>query len=106
MMQQLAFELLDFSRAIEFPAARRLDPETSKAAAASAKDLQAEHVRKILSALERFGSMGKDSIARHANLSPVQVARRCGEMRKCGLLTAGSGATSDAGRAETLWGLA
>ena len=57
------------------PSARRFDPQTSRDAAESARELAARHHRIILDALSR-GPAGKDLISALTSLSGVQVARR------------------------------
>jgi len=60
----------------EPPQARRTDPATSHQAAASAKELQAQHHQVIVACLKRHGALGKDGIAARTGLTGVAVARR------------------------------
>ena len=88
------------------PAARRFDPQTSKDAAESVRELAARHHRIILTALER-GPAGKDRIAALTSLSGVQVARRTVELFRAGKIEpTGRTVTSTAGRQEREWRIA
>ena len=88
------------------PMARRHDPETSHAAAESAKDLQARHHRIIVDALKRHGPCGKDRLAALTSLTGVQICRRLTELERLGLASpTGKTVTSTAGRAEREWGI-
>jgi len=68
-----------------FAAARATDPPTSKAAAAQAVDLAADHRRRILVALEA-GPAGQTEIAARAGLDKHQANKRFSEMRRAGLI--------------------
>ena len=70
----------------DMPAARRRDPFTSHQAAASAKELQAQHHRTIVGCLKRHGPLGKDGIAARTGLTGVAVARRTAELARAGLI--------------------
>ncbi|MGL4650240.1 MAG: hypothetical protein ACRC1H_12605 [Caldilineaceae bacterium] len=94
------------SLAFEAPMARRSDPDTSHAAAASAKELQARHHRAILSCLEQHGKLGKDGIAARTMLTGVAVARHTVELERAGLIRlTGERVMSTAGRLEREWEL-
>ena len=69
------------------PRARRRDPETSHAAASSAKELQQRHHRVVLANLAHYGPLGKTEIARLSGLDGVAVARRMSEMQRAGWVT-------------------
>lgn len=87
------------------PLARASDPHTSHAAAASAKQLQADHHCLILGALMR-GPAGKDRIATITRLTGTQVCRRLGELETAGLCRpTGKLVLSTAGRKEREWEL-
>jgi predicted ArsR family transcriptional regulator len=97
---------LDFDLILAMPQARRSDPQTSHAAAASAKDLAKQHCVLILGAL-RSGPAGVDSIARQTKLSPYQVSKRMSELEDArAIKTTGRTVKSDAGRAQREWELA
>lgn len=85
------------------PLARRTDPATSHRAAASARDLQRQHQRLIVAALQA-GPLGKDGIAARTGLSGVAVARRTVELQRAGLIKpTGKTVASAAGRPEREW---
>ncbi len=99
-------EQLSFSLDMDMPRARATDPQTSHAAAASAKQLQADHICLILGALRR-GAAGKDRIAAITRLTGVQVCRRLGELEKAmAIRPTGKTVPSTAGRQEREWELA
>lgn len=86
------------------PMARRRDPDTSRAAAESAKEMQARHHDIIRKALQRHGPMGKDGIAARTQLTGVAVARRTIELQRLGLIRwTGKTVPSTSGRAEREW---
>lgn len=86
------------------PAARRTDPGTSHLAAASAKELQAQHHKIILAALNEHGPGSKDRIATLTRLTGVQVCRRLGELEKLDKARpTGRTVPSTAGRQEREW---
>lgn len=86
------------------PAARRSDPETSRGAAMSARQLAEHHADIILQALRRHGASGKDRIAALTKLTGVQVARRCAELKRDGLIEeTGRTVLSTSGRPEREW---
>lgn len=89
------------------PAARHSDPETSKQAAAQAKELAARHHRLILDVLQQHGPLGKDGIAaRLRGLDGVAVCRRLTELNRVGKIKpTGRNVQSTAGRAEREWTL-
>lgn len=83
-----------------FAAARATDPPTSKAAAAQAVDLAADHRRRILAALEA-GPASKTEIGRRCGLTEQQVARRMHELRRSGLVErTGRNVRNAGGRSE------
>ena len=89
------------------PAARRRDPETSKQAAAKAKELASRHYRTILACLEAHGPAGKDRIASLTSLTGVAVCRRLTELQRLGkIYPTGRNVQSSAGRNEREWALA
>jgi len=99
MNMQLAFDLA--------PGARLHDPDTSKQAAAQAKELAARHHRIILAALEAHGPSGKDRIAALTSLTGVAVCRRLSELAKAGrIATTGRNVQSTSGRSEREWRIA
>lgn len=82
------------------PAARATDPSTSKAAAAQASGLAADHRRRILAALEA-GPAGQTEIARRAGLNVHQANKRLAEMRRVGLIErTGRNVRNAGGRSE------
>jgi predicted ArsR family transcriptional regulator len=88
----------------DVPQARRTDPDTSKDAAAQAKELQGVHQRLILACLEQHGALGKDGIAARTRLDGVQTCRRLTELERAGLIRAtGRKVASTAGRLEREW---
>jgi hypothetical protein len=95
---------LDFFAELDAPQARRTDPETSHAAAAQAKELQAKHQRIIVAALEQFGPAGKDRLAALTCLTGTQIARRTVELERAGVIRwTGRKVSSTAGRLEREW---
>jgi len=89
------------------PTARRLDPETSKAAAASAKELASKHHGVILETLRQHGPLGKDGIASRSRLEANAVARRMKELETAGEVElTGNTVLSTSGRQEREWKLA
>lgn len=105
MNQQLSIDFCDGPQgharpAQPLPGARKRDPATSHAAAASAASLSSEHHAAILVALAR-GPLGKDGIASSARLTGVQVCRRLPELTLMGMVEpTGRTVLSDSGRAE------
>lgn len=98
------FDDLPFFRA-EPPRARRVDPATSHAAAASAKQLQADHHCLILGALKR-GPAGVDRIAAITRLVNHAVGRRMNELQRNGAIElTGETVKSTAGRDQREWRL-
>ncbi len=94
---QLTMELF------EAPRARRRDPQTSKDAAAQAKELASRHHKMILSALN-YGPCGKDRIATRTALDGAQVCRRLSEMERIGIIKpTGRVVKSTSGRNEREW---
>lgn len=89
----------------DVPRARASDPATSHAAAASAKELSAQHAILILGALMR-GPAGKDRIATITRLTGVQVCRRLVELERAkAIRPTGKTVMSTAGRLEREWEL-
>jgi hypothetical protein len=89
---------------VTVPMARRTDPETSHAAAESARELATRHHHAIITALRVHGPMGKDAIARRLGLTGVMVARRLPELERQGrAMPTGRTVTSDTGRQEREW---
>ena len=93
---------------MEFNRARNTDPLTSHMAAASIKDSANAHYELILACLKRFGPLGKDGIALHANINGSAdgnaVARRLPELEKLGLVEqTGKLVLSKSGRKEREW---
>ncbi len=68
-----------------FAAARRSDPQTSKAAGQASRAFAGGHCRLILDALA-IGPGTKDSIAARCGLTEQQVARRMHELVRGGLV--------------------
>lgn len=68
------------------PAARRRDPETSKAAARRAVEFASNHHARIFEALARPGTIHE--LAARCGLDHVAIARRLPEMAKGGLAEA------------------
>jgi predicted ArsR family transcriptional regulator len=100
---QLALEL-DAPPAMPPPAARRSDPQTSKAAAAQAIELQRHHQCLILNCLRLHGGLGKDGIAARTAMTGVAVARRMAELERAGRVRrTGEKVMSTAGRPEAEW---
>lgn len=89
-----------------FAAARRSDPETSKAAArAVTPRMKTEHEGLILVALE-CGPAGKTRISELCGLTDQQVIRRMRALVRDGLVVpTGRDVPSAAGRAEMEWRL-
>lgn len=88
------------------PRARKRDPATSHAAAASAGALRSRHQLEIVAALDQFGPLGKDGIARMTGLTGVQVCRRLAELARDGKVSpTGFVVASDSGRHEREWRL-
>jgi hypothetical protein len=89
--------------AARFPLFRQSDPSTSKAAAAQAVGVQADHHRRILAALE-LGPAGATVIAERCGLDKHRVGKRLGEMGRAGLIqTTGRELVNEAGRKEREW---
>lgn len=70
--------------ALALPAARRRDPETSKAAALKAANFAAVHRARILAVLERPGTIY--DLAERCGLDRVAIARRLPELARDGLV--------------------
>jgi len=88
----------------KFIRARATDAITSFQAAESIKDVAKMHQQVIVAALQRFGPMGKDSIANQTGLQSNQVARRMNELQKLDLIElSGKQVTSNSGRSEREW---
>jgi predicted ArsR family transcriptional regulator len=88
----------------EFIRARATDAITSFKAAESIKDVAKMHQEVIVAALQRFGPMGKDGIAKATGLESTQVSRRMNELQKLDLIElSGKQVTSNSGRSEREW---
>jgi len=88
----------------EFIRARATDAITSFKAADSIKDVAKMHQEVIVAALQRFGPLGKDGIAKQTGLESNQVARRMNELQKLDLIElTGKQVTSNSGRQEREW---
>ena len=68
-----------------FAAARRTDPETSKAAADRLPEIRGDHARRIVEALAA-GPAGQTEIAERSGLTVAQVSKRIHELRKVGAI--------------------
>lgn len=90
---------------LSVPGARASDPETSHAAAESAKDMAVRQHQAIVLALKYHGAMGKDGIAKRLGMSGVAVARRLPELERLGKCApTGKTVRSNSGRHEREWG--
>ena len=88
----------------KFIRARATDAITSFQAADSIKDVAKMHQEVIVAALQRFGPLGKDGIAKQTGLESNQVARRMNELQKLDLIElTGKQVTSNSGRQEREW---
>jgi predicted ArsR family transcriptional regulator len=88
----------------EFIRARATDAITSFKAAESIKDVAKMHQEVIVAALQHFGAMGKDGIAKATGLESTQVSRRMNELQKLDLIElSGKQVTSNSGRSEREW---
>lgn len=86
------------------PRARRSDPETSHAAAASAKELQADHHALIVAVLKRAGPLGKDGVAARCGLTGHACGKRLSELERASLIAlTGRKVPSTSGRQEREW---
>ena len=85
------------------PLARRIDPPTSHAAAATVRTFSGEHHAAILAALA-LGPAGASGIAARCGLLPHQVNKRINELAKSGqIVTTGRTVVSSSGRGEREW---
>jgi len=85
------------------PLARRIDPPTSHAAAATVRTLSGEHHAAILNALA-IGPAGASGIAARCGLLPHQIGKRIHELAKSGqIVTTGRTVVSSSGRGEREW---
>jgi predicted ArsR family transcriptional regulator len=88
----------------KFFRARATDAITSFKAAESIKDVAKMHQEVIVAALQHFGPMGKDGIAKATGLESTQVSRRMNELQKLDLIElSGKQVTSNSGRSEREW---
>ena len=88
----------------KFIRARAADAITSFQAAESIVDVAKMHQEVIVAALQRFGPMGKDGIAKVTGLESTQVSRRMNELQKLDLIElSGKQVTSNSGRSEREW---
>jgi predicted ArsR family transcriptional regulator len=76
-------DLFDWKPALD-PRARRHDPDTSHAAAASMATGAAAHREAILGVLNDHGDLTPEEIAARCGLSSVQVCRRMKELENAG----------------------
>ncbi len=97
-MNQLA---LSFD--VDPPRARRVDPETSHAAAASAVELAKRHHALILEAL-KHGPAGASVLSTRIGLDAHRVGKRLCELERAGLIRlTGRTVPSASGRQEREW---
>jgi DNA-binding transcriptional ArsR family regulator len=82
-------------------AARRSDPETSKAAAESI-DPSGQH-KAILEALGLMRDGTRDEIAAESGLTQYQVGRRLSELAEAGLILPSGTRQGESGRAQTVY---
>ena len=88
------------------PLARRIDPPTSHAAAATVRTFAGEHHQAILDALA-LGPAGASGIAARCGLLAHQVNKRINELAKSGkIVTTGRTVVSSSGRGEREWRVA
>jgi hypothetical protein len=88
------------------PLARRIDPPTSHAAAATVRAFSGEHHAAILAALA-LGPAGASGIAARCGLLPHQIGKRIHELAKSGqIVTTGRTVVSSSGRGEREWRMA
>jgi len=88
----------------EFIRARATDAITSFKAAESIKDVAKMHQEVIVAALQRFGPMGKDGIAKATGLESTQISRRMNELQKLDFIElTGNQVNSNSGRSEREW---
>jgi predicted ArsR family transcriptional regulator len=85
------------------PLARRSDPVTSHAAAATVRTFSGEHHQAILDALA-IGPAGASGIAARCGLGDHQIRRRLIELeRSCQIIQTGRTVKSASGRGEREW---
>lgn len=83
---------------------RVANPITSHWAANEVKEFKNQHYEHILSALQRYGALGKDGIARQSGLDSNQVSRRMNELQFLGFVgLTGRLTKSNFGRWEREW---
>lgn len=87
-----------------FAAARRTDPETSKAAGQASSAFAGGHCRQILDALSA-GPGTKDELAARCGLTEQQVARRMATLKAAGLVLEVGEAVSPSGNMETVYSI-
>lgn len=88
------------------PIARRADPPTSHAAAATVRTFAGEHHAAILAALA-LGPAGASGIAARCGLLPHQIGKRINELAKTGqIVETGRTVRSTSGRGEREWRVA
>lgn len=93
---------------IDYVRARNTDPSTSHEAADRVDEFDNAHYQQILLALLNHGPLGKDGIAKKANINSREdgnaVARRLPELQKLGLVfLTGKRVKSRSGRSEREW---
>ena len=88
------------------PLARRCDPPTSHAAAATVRVFSGEHHQAILAALA-LGPAGASGIAARCGLMAHQIGKRINELARSGqIVTTGRTVVSASGRGEREWRVA
>jgi len=85
------------------PLARRIDPPTSHAAAATVRTFSGEHHAAILAALA-LGPAGASGIAARCGLLAHQIGKRIKELARAGqIVKTGRTVKSTSGRGELEW---
>jgi len=88
---------------LDKPLARRIDPPTSHAAAATVRTFAGEHHAAILDALT-LGPAGASGIAARCGICDHQIRRRLSELEAGGqIIQTGRTVKSTSGRAEREW---
>jgi predicted ArsR family transcriptional regulator len=94
------------------PAARRRDPETSKAAARSMRQAATEQAAKVLNALRDLGEAGAEQIGDRCGLNAYAVRKRLPELEAAGHVEVVMDGdkpktrTTGSGRSERVWRVA
>ena len=98
---------IEADRLITDPVWPNADPQTSKIAAALARELRSAHRARILAALARIGTGTGIEIAQAAGLDRHQVQRRLGELVRDGALRlTGDLRLTPSGRPAQVYGMA